>query len=614
MPEFNAPQLLNLAREVLGKRPGGYKRGGHVRRIGNVTITTMEPLSPQAVDGGAVFHPDMMREHFNIGGMPEDAIGPSEMQGPRMPSGAGEDHPAWIPQRLPVYKAGRTPGRNERLKVDMDALRKTPSLYNKQANVIRNYVNFPNRLGNVSNDDAMEYFINHAKENLLALHDHVHPEVRDRSKLWYDGARKITNDWMGKYGLPDHSVAGALAALSPQTDWFANVSRAERVLDAMKGNGQMAKVPHGLNDFYNEFKFSPEMRDRFVGKDPKGNLYSLNKPKYAPIYKLLQGKSLGDLDKLNFPPKEKAVAKAMWLRLYDEEHNDPSHHLVTPEGNFGEKVKNDNGTMAGAGWGSLVEIAKAIRSIEEANNPSEISPLMGVKHKVRNFYNNIVSPNSRHGDVTMDTHAIAAALLRPLSGSSLEVAHNLDTSPGKGQSSAGGSDATGIRGTYPIFAEAYRRAAKERGLLPREMQSITWEAVRSLFPRTWKRAKNVAMVDDVWNQYKHGQIDRNEARNKVFELAGATNGIQPPSWFRESSSKFNAPPESSGNAGDISGSGAYGPGPSQALPRARGGSAQSGFGKEEEAVTSHTKHPLHGIPGVHIVTADAGEPIFHGEL
>jgi hypothetical protein len=25
------------------------------------------------------------------------------------------------------------------------------------------------------------------------------------------------------------------------------------------------------------------------------------------------------------------------------------------------------------------------------------------------------------------------------------------------------------------------------------------------------------------------------------------------------------------------------------------------------------KHPLHGVPGVHIITADAGEPVFTGE-
>lgn len=70
MPDFNVPQLLNLARDVLGKRPSGYKRGGHVQRVGNVTITTMEPLSPQAVDGGAVFHPEH-RDHFQFGGFKE---------------------------------------------------------------------------------------------------------------------------------------------------------------------------------------------------------------------------------------------------------------------------------------------------------------------------------------------------------------------------------------------------------------------------------------------------------------------------------------------------------------------------------------------------------------
>jgi hypothetical protein len=282
---------------------------------------------------------------------------------------------------------------------------------------------------------------------------------------------------------------------------------------------------------------------------------------------------------------------------------------------------NDNGTEAGAGWGSLVEIAKAIRSVEEANNPAEISNLMGVKHKVRNFYNNIVSPNSKHGDVTMDTHAIAAGLLRPLSGSSLEVAHNLDTSPGKGMPSAGGSDATGIRGTYPIFAEAYRRAAKDRGLLPREMQSITWEAVRGLFPRTWKRAKNVSAVDDIWNRYRNGHIDRNEARNKIFELTGASNGIQPPSWFGQSGGKSHAPIENPSDQGNILGSGAHGASSAPIVGGTRGGGPQGGSpspqGQEEGLARGgvpHAPHPAMRIPGVHIITADAGEPIFHGEL
>jgi hypothetical protein len=63
-------------------------------------------------------------------------------------------------------------------------------------------------------------------------------------------------------------------------------------------------------------------------------------------------------------------------------------------------------------WGSNVEIAKAISAI---GNPTRdnVSERMGEKHKVRNFYNNIFDPQSTHGDVTIDTHAVAAALLRP---------------------------------------------------------------------------------------------------------------------------------------------------------------------------------------------------------
>lgn len=41
--------------------------------------------------------------------------------------------------------------------------------------------------------------------------------------------------------------------------------------------------------------------------------------------------------------------------------------------------------------------------------------------KVGNFYNNIVALHSGAGDVTVDTQAIAAALLRPLSGDAKDV-------------------------------------------------------------------------------------------------------------------------------------------------------------------------------------------------
>jgi hypothetical protein len=74
---------------------------------------------------------------------------------------------------------------------------------------------------------------------------------------------------------------------------------------------------------------------------------------------------------------------------------------------------------------------------------------------------------------------------------------------------------------YAANAEAYRAAAQTFGLLPREIQSITWEAVRLLFPAKWKsNKKNVDAVRAVWAQYEQ---DKNftieDVRAAVFQLA-----------------------------------------------------------------------------------------------
>jgi hypothetical protein len=190
-------------------------------------------------------------------------------------------------------------------------------------------------------------------------------------------------------------------------------------------------------------------------------------------------------------------------------------------------MNSDGKTPTKTGWGSLNEIGKAIVIFD---NPSKanISASLGEMHKVRNFYNNIYAPNDASGAVTIDTHAVAAGLLRPLSGNSREVLHNF----GSGIIGEGGpknSSITGVQGTYGIYAEAYRRAAQERGILPREMQSITWEAVRGLFPDTFKTATNADKIDSIWLQYRKGKLSQDEARNEVFNAAG---GINAPEWER----------------------------------------------------------------------------------
>ena len=440
--------------------------------------------------------------------------------------GGANDKDTEISQRLITSKKASLAEREGHYPVDITALKGSEGLYDKIVSIVRRYPNVEAKAAkNKGNDSLIDHFVNHMVQNLLWLHDKVPEKTRARSKLWYDGARKITDDWSNHYSLPDHSIAGALAALSPQKDWYQNVSAAKRVLNIHRGYG---------HDFYEHHPFDDKMKEAFSRRE--------NLQKYQGIIDMLHGKSLGEIRRMGLDPDEEGIAKAIWTRMYDEAYHSPSYNIVTPEGGFGDTVKSDTGEDAKHAWGSLPSIAKAISSIEMERNPKMLSVLMGKNHKVRNFFNNILSPNSSRGHVTIDTHAVAAALMRPLSGDSKEVDENFG--------GAGGSDITGVRGTYPIYAEAYRRAAKQRNILPREMQSITWEAIRGLFPDTFKsKQKNVDHIDNIWNEFRQGRIDQETARRMVHDYAG---GIRPPTWSGERPFEVVAPNRVAGNEGESS--------------------------------------------------------------
>ena len=112
-------------------------------------------------------------------------------------------------------------------------------------------------------------------------------------------------------------------------------------------------------------------------------------------------------------------------------------------------------------------------------------------------------------------------------------------------SSAGvkNSSITGARGTYGIYVEIYRRAAAERVILPRQMQSITWEAIRGLFEAKWKTKSNKNLIDKIWKEYetKGGSLD--ETRQRILDEAG---GITRPEWEQSSDRDVKG----TGSAGD----------------------------------------------------------------
>ena len=426
-----------------------------------------------------------------------------------------------VSTRLPTSKDAPEDALATRLQVGIESSKADPKTYEKNANLVKAYPN----VRAVGDDPEVisQELIEHAKQNLLYLFDSVPDATRQRSKLWYEGARKITDDLSSQYSIPDRSVAAVMAVLSPQRDWFMNVSLGKRVLQI---HIEKANEP-----------WTNEMATK------AGQIFG--KEKYAPILQGISGKSYAELETVG--------EKAMWLRIYDETYNPRSHEIVTPEGGFLSTRLTGKGEEAGTAWGSLDQIAKAISVIEDSSIQN-ISNRLGNQHKVRNFYNNIFAPMDEAGDVTIDTHAVAAALLRPLSGNSIEVSHNFGTKA-KGSNVPGGANnsVAGSNGTYGLYAEAYRQAAKERGVLPREMQSITWEAVRGLFSPSYKgQDTNIQYIDNIWNQYKVGDISLEEARDAVFKHAG---GIDAPEWERSAGS-VAAKVQDAGDAGKLSGASA----------------------------------------------------------
>ena len=399
-----------------------------------------------------------------------------------------------VSTRVPTAVKATEDPMKEKLLVGLESSRMDPKAFETNARLVSRYPNMPAKLEGAPADEVAEQFVEHAKDNLLWLHDQVPEDVRNRSKQWYAGARKIVDDWSGKHQIPDVGVAGVLAVLSPQKDWFMNTSLGDRVINTVRG---AADIP-----------WSREM------SETANRIYA--KPQYAQLRANIEGRRLADLT----DPFERAA----WVRAYDEAHNARHYPVVHPEGEFGGPVLTQKGVPGKVAWGSLPEIAKAINILDDPSLEN-VSKNLGGQHKVRSFFNNIIDPNSLEGHVTADTHAVAANMLRPLSGQSTEVAHNF------GGGGASSSSVFGSKGTYGLNAEPYREAARERGVLPREMQSITWEAVRGLFPSTFKsQARNVADIEQIWNRYRNGELSLDDARRAVVERSG---GIRNPDWYEQ---------------------------------------------------------------------------------
>lgn len=397
-----------------------------------------------------------------------------------------------LSSRLPGGKKATEDPLVDTLAINWDVALRDEATLAKNVAAMQAYPNFPKLKGKGAKSTAnnAEAIIKHMADNLLWLHDHMPAAMRDRARLWYDGGRKTVEVWADRYGITEMQGAAAIAVLSPQNGWFANVSQAERIADMV----------FGLREFAWDDAMTAEAEriSKEDGLDDK--------------MKAAQGKTLGEL--LATPD-----LAARWIRVYDQTYNNRAYRVLTPEGGAADFVKTGKGVDATMMWKSYSTIAKAV-SVLMDGRAENVHHQIGKEHKVRNFYNNIFAPKSELGYATIDTHAVAAALLRPLASSDTEVNQAF------GGAGSASTLATGLNGTYPIYWEAYRRAAEARGLQPREMQSITWEAVRGLFEAAQKAGMK-ADANAIWNRYKKGEITQAQAQQEILALAG---DITAPSW------------------------------------------------------------------------------------
>ena len=316
------------------------------------------------------------------------------------------------------------------------------------------------------------------------------PELAERSQQWYVGAHRIAKKFADRFGVPHHVAAAVIASQSPQRDWYQNVSVAERIMKIHKEHQNTG--------------WSPEMTAI------SSKVFKPEDSTHQNILREVQGKSLGEL--------KDPIHKAAWIRTFDEAHHPRHHRIITPEGEFAEHSLKEDGERSGTSWADFKTIAKGVRAFESQGNMKKISGSLGGQHKVRSFYNNIIQPNTPKiispmgedpRDVTVDTHATGNIFARPsLAGKSPEVTDILGGAPS--------SKATGMAGTYPLAASAFRSTADVHGLVPNAVQSIVWDERRA----TNASMKQSQAVDQVWQAHQAGDISHEGALGEISKILG----------------------------------------------------------------------------------------------
>jgi hypothetical protein len=433
--------------------------------------------------------------------LPQLVVAPAKVAGGRVS----------VSTRRPSAKDARP--QDDVLRTDAEVVYSQPAFLKTVADLVRAMPHVTAQEAALGDKEVTEVLIGRMVRNLRWLWDQTPKKIRERARRWYVGAMDLTNRLAKDSGFAFEQTVAVMASQSPQKDWFQNVSLAERVVSLFQQLEDSNQVfTKALFDHYEQRSIEAiAERERQI-KNKAG-------PKAAARYRakkiaalkaerpVLVGQTWGKLN-LN--------GQAKLLRAVDETQNSSAYRIITPEGRRVGWARKKNGARSSVTWGGYKTIENGI-SVLRDGSVSNIENRLGTKHKVRSFFNNISNPWDADS-VTIDTHAVGAALLEPLGASAPEV-HAVMNGPSNAD--------TGITGMNPIYAEAYFRLAKELKILPRELQSVVWETQRGLYLPEQRRGPLVGEVRGLWDAFRDGKISEEQLRGQLVSRA---DGIRRPSW------------------------------------------------------------------------------------
>jgi hypothetical protein len=372
-----------------------------------------------------------------------------------------------------IKEIGKTKDLNDQLAMVLDIKSKTvkDSLYKDMFYSIGKDAKKLNDKEIISKSEAV---YNKAKDivksNLLSVYNSVSPTIRKISKLWYDGANLIAQDMSKKYGVTNEQAAAIIATQSPQMPWFDNLHLADVIMDLMSSKKDNI--------------FTEELFNYYVSKSKKYEA----QVKYVPELKKSVGKKLSELS-----DKDAAI----FIRSYYDTKLSRKAPIRIPTGTSIDVDQTGDSSFSG-----YDVIAKGV-SIFRNGSIENISENLGEANKVRNFYMNIADPSDKRA-VTIDTHAMAIALFKPLASNDYEV--NFDPA------------------TFAFYADAYRELAEELGIEARALQSITWEAARAIFPAEKKAKPGYKdKISGLWDKLLNKEKTIEQIQGDIYKEANDPN-------------------------------------------------------------------------------------------